>query len=141
MKMDTQGETKTLCKASKKDGTPCSVPALPGSDYCFFHDPSRADERREAQVQGGRQNRLKTLPEDAPDVKIANCQDVMSLLSETINQARKGRIDPRTANAVGYLANIFLKATEQGEMEKRIAELEAATKSKSPPPFTSEVFP
>jgi hypothetical protein len=50
---------------------------------------------------------------------------VVRLILETINQVRKGAIDPRVANAVGYLANVVIKALEQDELEARIKKLEA----------------
>ena len=124
--------SSTLCHGVKQDGSRCEVAALPGSDFCFFHDPSKAGERREAQSLGGRQNRMRTLDATAPDVRVENCQDVVLLLSQTINQVRKGQIDPRVANAVGYLANVLIRATEQGELEKRLAELEALVKTPRP---------
>ena len=123
-----------LCKAKTRAGTPCQVAALPGADYCFFHDPAKADERREAQGLGGRQNRMKTLDAAAPDVKIEDCQDVVALMSGTINQVLKGQIDPRVANTVGYLANVTIRAVEQGNLERRIAELEALFRSRSQAP-------
>jgi len=52
------------------------------------------------------------------------------LLSDTINQVRKGQIGPRVANAVGYLSNILIKALEQTEMEKRIEGLEALVRER-----------
>jgi hypothetical protein len=73
---------------------------------------------------------MKTLDADAPDVKIESCQDVAILISETINQVRRGELDPRVANAVGYLANVLIKAVEQGDTEKRLKDLEAAVKTK-----------
>ena len=45
-------------------------------------------------------------------------------LAESINAVRKGELDPRVANAVGYLAGIQLRALEQGPTEQRIAALE-----------------
>src|SRR6266849_9732457 len=116
------------CKARKPDGSSCQAAALPASNFCFFHDPSMAAERREAQALGGRQNRMKTLAADAPDVNVEDCQGVVRLMSATINQVRKGQIDPRVANAVGYLANVLTRAVELGELERRIAELEALVK-------------
>jgi hypothetical protein len=53
------------------------------------------------------------------------------LLSETINQVRSGAIDPRTSNAVGYLAAVMLKALQQGEIEARLQALEALHKAKN----------
>ena len=34
-------------------------------------------------------------------------------------------------NAVGYLANVLIKAAEQGDLEKRIADLESAIQNKA----------
>ena len=48
----------------------------------------------------------------------------MALLSDTISQVRRGDIDPRVANAVGYLSGIALKAREQGELNDRLSRLE-----------------
>lgn len=127
-------DEKRPCKARTKEGTECQTPALAGSDFCFFHDPDKAEERFEARAAGGRQNRMKTLSADAPDVKVESCQDVVRLISETINQVRKGDIDPRVANAVGYLANVLIRAVDQGEMEKRIEDLEAAVNMKTASP-------
>jgi len=121
---------KTSCQAVKPDGSRCQAAALPGSGFCFFHDPALAAERRAAQSAGG--SRIKTLAADAPDVKVADCRDVVALISETINQVRKGQVDPRVANAVGYLANVLIKAVEQGELESRLAEVEAAIKGQRP---------
>jgi hypothetical protein len=74
---------------------------------------------------------MKTLAADAPAVRVESCQDVVRLISETINQVRRGELDPRVANAVGYLANILIKAAEQGDMEKRIEQLEAAVQAQA----------
>jgi len=130
--MEKQRIDRTPCKAKKPDGTDCQSAALPGSEYCFFHDPAKAEKRREAQSLGGRHNHMKTLAPDAPDVKIEKIQDAVPLLSETINQVRKGEIDPRVANSVGYLANVIIKAVEQSDIEKRLEEIEAAIKTNRP---------
>ena len=120
------------CGAIKSDQSKCQAPALPGSEFCFFHDPSKADKRREAQAQGGRRNRMKTLEESAPDVKVKDSGDAIALISDTINQVRKGQIDPRVANSVGFLANILLKAVERDKLETRIEQLEAVLKVQTP---------
>jgi len=123
---------KRACRASKPDGSSCRADALPESDFCFFHDPSKADERRKAQSFGGRQNRMKTLEATTPDVEIEDTRDVVRLIAETINQVRRGQIDPRVANAVGYLANVLIRAVEQGELERRLVDLEALVKTARP---------
>lgn len=131
--MENPQADKKTCKGAKPDGSGCTLSPLQGSDFCFFHDPARAAERREAQSLGGRHNHMKTLDPEAPDVKVENCQDVRLLIAETINQVRKGAIDPRVANAVGYLANVFIKAVEHGDLENRLREIEAIVKTQRPP--------
>jgi hypothetical protein len=116
------------CSATKSDQSKCRAAAIPGSEFCFFHDPSKAEKRREAQSQGGRQNRVKTLEDSAPDVKVEDSGDAIILLVQTINQVRKGQIDPRVANSVGFLANILIKAVERDKLETRIEQLEALLK-------------
>ena len=133
---------KRQCRAMTADGSRCKAAALTGSDFCFFHDPDRAEERREAQILGGRQGKARTLAEDEADLPIESSQDVVRLLSDTINQVRKGQLDPRVANAVGYLSNVLLKAVEQGDLEDRLAALEAVVDSrrKNADPFMADVL-
>lgn len=124
---------KQQCKEIKGDGSRCQAAPLPDSDFCFFHDPARAEERKAAQSLGGSQGKTKTVPEDAPDISIEDCQDIVRLLVQTINQVRKGALDPKVANSVGYLSNIALKAFEDGDLEKRLAELEIIVQRDRPP--------
>ena len=121
---------KKSCTATKDDGTACGAAALPGSHFCFFHDPAKAAARRQAQSAGGQANKMATLPANAPEVEIYDSADVVTLLCQTINQVRRGQIDPRVGNTVGYLANIILAATGQRELETRIAELETLVKTR-----------
>lgn len=125
-------DAKKTCTGTKGDGAACQAAALPGSQFCFFHSPKHADARREAQSRGGLANKMATLPADAPDVKVEDGADVVKLLGQTINQVRRGEIDPRVANAVGYLSNLILAATGQREVESRLAELESLVKSRRP---------
>jgi hypothetical protein len=45
-------------------------------------------------------------------------------LGASINQLRRGQLDPRVGNAIGYLASVLLRALEQGPLEERLAHLE-----------------
>jgi hypothetical protein len=125
-------ETKKLCKANKADGSKCEVAALTDSEFCFFHDPSLTVDRKAAQSLGGHGNRMKTLDPGSPDVTIENSSDLIALLSETINLVRKGSIDPRVANAVGYLTNIAMRAVEQNVLEARIRRIESVLENRNP---------
>jgi hypothetical protein len=34
-----------VCSGTKRDGEPCTLPAMAGSSWCWNHDPARAEER------------------------------------------------------------------------------------------------
>jgi hypothetical protein len=66
------------------------------------------------------------LPADTPDHPLGNTTDVSSLLADSINRLRRGQLDPRVANAMGYLTSVLLRSLEQGPVEERLAKVEAA---------------
>lgn len=115
------------CRHIKSDRSRCRANARHGSNYCFFHDPASAVERDKARQNGGRERsrRATVLPPNTPDKPLNSAYDVTVLLAETINQVRRGEIDPRISNAVGYLAGVLLKAKENDEIEQRLARLES----------------
>jgi len=99
---------------------------MENSEFCFFHDPARAKERIRAQSAGGSRNRAVALPSSIPDAPLADTHDVARLVADTINQVRRGELDPKVANAVGYLAGILVKTLERSDLEARLEVLEAA---------------
>jgi hypothetical protein len=128
----TQGGRLKQCQHVKTDGTRCRANAISRSRFCFFHDPRKAKQRAAARKAGGyKKNKAAALPSDTPDRPLESLADVVSLLGETINQVRRGEIDPRVSNAVGYLTNVLIKALEQGSLEERLAALEATVNSQS----------
>jgi hypothetical protein len=128
---------KRQCHHTRPDGRKCKASAMARSGLCFFHDPKRAADRLEAQRAGGLRNRAVSLPLDTPDCNLKDAADVIALLGTTINQVRRGQIDPRIANTIGYLSATLLKAHELGSLEQRVSDLEVATKN--PPQSDSMV--
>jgi hypothetical protein len=49
---------------------------------------------------------------------------VSTLLADSINQLRRGQLDPRVANAMGCVATVLLRALEQGPLEERLGKIE-----------------
>jgi hypothetical protein len=115
------------CTHIKPDGSRCRATALPGRDKCVFHDPSQARRTAAGRRRGGvRRNRpLRTLPEDTPDLPLKTAGDVAAALGSTINAVRRGQLDARIANSIGVLAGVLLKALSAGDLEERVALLEA----------------
>jgi hypothetical protein len=112
------------CKATKKDGSPCPVEARP-SGYCWVHDPELARSRSRGRREGGktRSKPAAVLPATAPDLPIRTVADVVGLLAESINRTRKGGLDPKVANAVGYLSSVLLRALQDSDLAAQLAEL------------------
>jgi hypothetical protein len=113
------------CGHTKTDGSRCRAGALAGADRCFFHSPGAAGARKEAQRRGGRTRSrpAAVLGPDAPDVPLAGVADVLGLVAQTISQLRRGEVDARVANAIGYLASIGLRALEGCELARQVEEL------------------
>lgn len=65
-----------------------------------------------------------TLPASTQSPELRSAGDVCKLLSETIGDVRIGRLDPKIANTVGYLAGVLVRALEVGKIEERLAALE-----------------
>jgi hypothetical protein len=119
-------QKKRECRFTKPGGDRCQANAMLGSNFCFFHCPTVAAKRADARRAGGRKNKAAALPEDAAECPLESAGDVVVLLADTINQTRRGRLDPRVGNAIGYLSGILLKALETGDHERRLSDLESA---------------
>ncbi len=118
------------CQKTKADGSRCKVRVINGSSFCYFHDPAKAHERQAAQRAGGiaRSRQAAVLPLETPDWQVRKISDVVEILGQTLNQVRRGQIDPRVANSVAYISGVLLKAMERGPMEERITTLEGILK-------------
>ena len=45
---------------------------------------------------------------------------------------RRGQLDPRVANAMGYLTSVLLRSLEQGPIEERLAKIEVTLAANAP---------
>lgn len=127
------------CRATRKDGAPCRAEAQSGRDFCFFHDPAKGEERHDSKVAGGKAGKLATMATVKPWRGVAGQVDVLKsvtpvelvdLLCNTIDDVRTGAIDPKVANAVGYLAGVIVKIQEQEALVERLSAIEEALKAR-----------
>jgi len=123
------------CQFRKKNGSKCDADAQTGRDVCVFHDPEQSATVGRARRAGGlkRSRPATVLPPDTPDIALEDASDVSTLITDSINQLRRGQLDPRVANGVGYLASVLLRSLEQGVMDRRIAKLESSLRLNSNP--------
>lgn len=103
--MDNHSVNGKRCEAIKPGGEPCEAHAMKNSTFCFFHEPGKAEERAAARQAGGleRSRRVAVLPADTPDRPLRSKREVADLLRDTINQIRRGQIDPKVGHIIGYL--------------------------------------
>ena len=129
----SSGTSKRPCEYVKADGQPCQANAMISSNLCFFHDPSRTQERAAARKAGGieRTRHAIVLPSDTPDVELMSATQLARLLAETINQVRRGQLDPKVAYAVGQLVFLLMKAHDAIRLEGRLEEQEAAFRAET----------
>jgi len=112
------------CSFIKPDGEQCNANAMRGLDYCYTHNPDISDEeKREAKQRGG-QNRAVAISEPLPPLAIAEPNDAVLLIVDTINRVRAGELDIRVANCLGFLTDKLLKAFEVSKLNDRMEIIE-----------------
>jgi hypothetical protein len=123
--------TPRTCERVKDNGEPCKANARPGRPFCAFHDPELSGRRAAGRRAGGvkRAQRAAVLPE-APEVRLGSVAELGALLDQTMSQVRRGELDPRVGNCIGYLASVRRQTLVDGELELRLAALEQRLKGK-----------
>jgi hypothetical protein len=121
------GVPASTCVATRKDGQPCHCAALPDDPHrmCFWHSPARAGERSTAQLRGGITRQHAVGIRNAPTVHLESVEEVKSVLADVITKVRRGQLEPKAANSLGYLLMQGLKAVEMANIDRRLKALEA----------------
>jgi hypothetical protein len=97
----------SICAATKRDGSPCTLPSYGASDLCWAHSPQTAERRRRGQSRGGR---------NKPNREIADLKKQLEGLAEDV---LKGQVERGTAAVVNQLLSTRLRAIE---LERKIRE-------------------
>jgi hypothetical protein len=114
------------CHGKTKTGNPCKMPPLKGSKYCFTHNPETRTAQAVARKIGGYNSatphagNAEAIPADVQTIEQAR-----GILNYTLAELLV--MDNSIARARALLAafDSFVKAFEIGELEARIAALEA----------------
>jgi hypothetical protein len=114
---------KRQCKAKTNSGR-CRAAAA-DSGYCFAHDPDRAKERRAAQKLGGF-NRRTAARVSGDAVKIESLADVLRLVNAVITDTWNQENTASRSRALLACADTAIRSLQAGEMEARLAAIEAA---------------
>lgn len=116
------------CLETKDDGQQCNANAMAGSDYCYYHNPDITDEeKKDAQTRGGKARGL-TIANPLPEMVVAEPNDAILLLADTINRVRTGELDIKTANCLGFLTDKLLRAYEVAKLNDKLNFIEQTVK-------------
>jgi len=114
----------STCKATKRDGSPCTLPAQGQQGLCWAHDPKNAEKRRRGASRGGRAKANRELPQ------------IKTLLEDLTEQVLAGELETSRAAVASQLINTRLRAIEverkireAEEIEERLAALEEIAKN------------
>ena len=109
----------SICTATKRDGSPCTLPPNGSGTLCWAHDPTNAKRRRRGQSRGGK---------NKPGKEIVAIRGRLSGLADDV---LAGRVDRADAAVAGQLLGTVIRAIgtelrvrEQEELVERLEELE-----------------
>ena len=108
----------STCAATKRDGSPCTLPSSSRSDLCWAHDPKNAERRRRGQSRGGK---------NKPSRELSAIKTVLEDLTERV---LSGDLPSGQAAVANQLINTRLRAIEverkirAEEIEERLSALE-----------------
>jgi hypothetical protein len=107
------------CTATKRDGSPCTLPSYGSDGLCWAHDPKNAERRRRGQSRGGKSK---------PSKELASIKQRLSNLADDVLEAK---VDKGVAAVASQILNVYLrsielerKIRETDELEERIRRLE-----------------
>lgn len=125
--MTTTGQKRTLCAARRADGTPCRAYASNDTLFCNSHDPQRAGVMAAARRAGGQARHGRSIGPtgDASPVTLDSLADVLSVLTEAVNEVRGLERSIGKTRAIAYLASVWADCYATSELERRVAALEA----------------
>lgn len=108
------------CTGVKRDGSRCTATVEPPNEYCWWHDPANAEQRKRAAAKGGKSKPNRELAE------------IKARLRELAEDVMAGRVNRASAAIAGQLYNtviravgVELKVREQQDLIERLEELEA----------------
>src|SRR5829696_3430625 len=115
----------STCTATKRDGSPCTLPTYGSDGLCWAHDPKNAERRRRGQSRGGKSK---------PTKELASIKQRLSILADDVLE---GSVDRGVAAVASQILNVYLRAIElerkvkeQEEILDRIEALEQSAEAK-----------
>jgi LPS O-antigen subunit length determinant protein (WzzB/FepE family) len=96
-----------VCRATKRNGEPCTLPATGQHGFCWAHDPANAEARRRTASKGGRSKASREVV------------GLKAQLGDLTQDVLAGELETSRAAVANQLINTYLRAIE---LERRIKE-------------------
>ncbi len=123
------------CTARKADGSPCGANPMIDQQFCYSHHPDYKQEAANARRLGGNRRRREKTIEGAYDLNgLRSAADIQRVVEAITFDLLGMESTIARANAILRAAGVAARLLETGELERRIADLEAALKDRSPDP-------
>jgi hypothetical protein len=103
----------STCSATKRDGSPCTLPSNGPSGLCWAHNPANAERRRRGQSRGGKNKPSREL------------LDIKSRISQLADDVLNEEVDKGIGAVVAQILNTYLAAIRTELKVKEVLELEA----------------
>ena len=116
-----------VCRATKRNGEPCTAPVTGSNGYCWAHDPANADKRRRIASRGGSSR--------GGSGEIADLKAQLRKLADGVLSGEVARPDAAVVNQIlntrARLIELERKIKEQEVLEERLEALEGVLKVRS----------
>lgn len=99
---------------------------MPGSRYCFAHDPAMAERRAEGRRQGGAGKANTARARKHLRASALEPADVHGLLSGAMVKVATGHMEPGVGTALASMAKALVSIHETTLLTQRIEDLERA---------------
>ena len=107
------------CQGIKRDGGRCTLSVRPGDEWCFNHDPARAEERRRNASRAGRSTGSREIGQLKKRIS-----EVVDAVLEGSQDRGRAAVAIQGLNALRGALELERKVRELDELEARIEELE-----------------
>jgi Family of unknown function (DUF5763) len=112
-----------VCRATKRDGSPCTAPVRGSNGYCWAHDPANAEARRRMASRAG---------SSKGSGEISDLKKQLKDLAADVLSGEVGRSEAAVVNQIlntrARLIELERKIREQEELAQRLEALESVLK-------------
>ncbi len=115
------------CTGFKENGQPCHAPKLLDGEYCLMHSPEHAAEAAAARRRGGLRRRREVAVTGAYEFAgLQSVGDIRRILEIAVLDTLGLENSIARSRTLAYLGLAAIKLLEVGELEQRLAALEAS---------------